>query len=291
MKKLINLLVFALISANVFCQGDTFDDEALFANEKYGNYLSLDKSTIQYVLPDLDKHIYCFIANDLLYVLAYRIDENEKDWKREYNDKIVNGVCYRKREWMLYYVDKTNNLIEASNVVQTDCRFATVVKDYGTHKSYDESYDLLLQKGLGDGQIRILNNGCVVMLLCNGYRSVGIDYDKEYRYNVVVIFVPNGDGTYTSTRFEPLNKKPRELCANDTLIISESENRIKLEFWNKMICDENEIPDGYSTYNSDTNDKIIKIPYKREFIATLNFDLYGKKVCYSGNFDLFQKND
>jgi len=275
MKNLINLLVFALlISANVFCQGDTFDDETPFANEKYANYLSLDKSTIQYVLPYLDKHIYCFIANDLLYVLAYRIDEDEKDWKREYNYKIVNDVSYRKREWMLYYVDKTNNLIEASNVVQTDCRFVSVVKDYGTHKSYSEgNYDLLIQKGLGDGQIRILNNGCVVMLLCNRYRSVGIDYNEEYNYNAIAIFVPNGDGTYISTRFEPLNKKPRELCANDTLIISESENRIKLEFWNKMICDENEKPDGYSTYNSDTNGKIIKIPFKREFIATLNFDL------------------
>jgi len=230
--------------------------------------------------------VYSFIANDNLYVLSYRVDEDINDWKEVTKwEKDADGtpIWNLKRELMLYRLNETiNTWYAASNIVQTDRQFGT---------EHLVNYDCLLQKGLGDGEVRILKNGCIVMLLCNEYNIDRGNVSDSYIYNSVDIFVPNSDGTFTATRFEPENKKTKqaELAASDTLKIYESGNSIKLEFWDKIICKENENPDGFVIYDSDTGGKKIKIYYKRKFFTLLNFEINDKKVYYSGTYKMTLK--
>jgi hypothetical protein len=230
------------------------------------------------------------VANNNLYVLSYRVDEYKNDWE---NPKFESGIkdkyWYSTRELILYRLNEANNTWSvASNVVQKDCQYAIVDKEFGTHQSYGNVQDFILKKGLTSGKIRILQNGCVVMLLGNYYCIPKYDYTEEYNYNAVAILVPNGDGTYTASRFEPENKKTKqaELAAGDTLKIYESGNTIKLEFWNKIICKENENPDGFVTRNSDSQGKTYRIYYKRTYFTTLNFEIIDKKVTYSGTYKM-----
>lgn len=127
----------------------------------------------------------------MLYVLAYRV-KDEKNWYGKITHDENNPKT--KRDLLLYRLDGAE-WIESSTVVQTDYELIGVEQDYGTHKSYGVvEYSRLLNKSLSLGQVRLLSNGCVVVLLTNEYitpESKGVNFN----YNAIAILVPNGNGT------------------------------------------------------------------------------------------------
>lgn len=280
MKRFIYLLALVLISINSF--GQQFND---FSPKCHGR----NDWTITDMIARSDLY-YSFVANNVGYALLYRMD-NSNNPIEKVDNTVNDGICiYPKtqRELLLYRQDEKGKWIEASNAVQVDSIYPIMDKDFGTHKSYGYCNDFMINKRDGYGQVRLLNNGWVVMLLGNNYSIAKYDYSDMFRYVSIAIFVPNGDGTYTATRFEPLNRKTiqPELSPSDTLKITESENGIKLEFWNKLSCNKNEKPDGYVIRTGDGG--TVKIPYKKATkpFAVMNFDLMGNGIHYSSDYKL-----
>jgi hypothetical protein len=255
MKRFIYLLALVLINTNIF--GQQFEDFSPNCSE-------IKAFAISDMIARSDL-FYSFVANNVGYALLYRMDSSNKTIEKvNYTDE--NGYGHTQKELVLYRHDETGKWIEASNIVQTDSIYPIMDKDFGTHKSYGYCNDFLMCRKWGHGQVHMLNNGWVVMLLGNSYSIAKYNYDDTYKYISIAILVPNGDGTYTATRFEPLNRETiqPELCPSDTLKIIESGIGIKLEFWNKMISGKN------------------------EKFATMNFNLMGNDIHYSGSYNLIQ---
>lgn len=207
-------------------------------------------------------HYYGFTVNNNIYILSYRSND-ESNWN--HHRSIVT-----KRDLLLYRkID--NNWVESSNIVRTD------YKDNHDTRNYDQ----YVTRGQSNGHVRVLNSGRIVMVITNqlGYNTTR----TRFNYNSVVIFTPNNDNTYTSTCFEPENKNTivPELCASDTLIISETNNVISLKIINKQYCSVNEIADGYVSKN--------KIPYKKKVIAIMEFKINKNNVEYYGQYKLTKK--
>lgn len=319
MKRIHYILIIIFFSTDLFSQYEYWGEKSIITKQEYQK---LEEKTFNDETKD---YIYGFIANNEFFVLAYRIDKEHK-WIKQEKEKVngwindttsvkyiedtsadtwikqeftklhlqPNGSYWdavtqtAKRDLILYRSKNGKNWVEASNTVQTDYRisghtFTFTEKDPKVFNFEYHSY--LITKGLGSGKVRILNNGCVLMLLCN-------EYNKYLQnYNAVVIFVPNFDKTYTATRFEPLKKETRvpELRAGDTLIIHETKNEIYLEFWERYVCKENENPDDFIIYNSDTGGKDYKVFYKRKLFTTLNFIINNGTVFYIGDYELISK--
>jgi len=252
MKNLISSFLILLASTNIF--GQTGQNN--FSHSKAivdGFYLD-----IEYDIRNTNTYFYGFINNDTVYALSYRSND-EENWE---NPKPENN--WRVGRDILLYRKDINGWVEASNVVQTDYTVATVDHDYGTHKSYSRHNWSILRYITEDGlgTVMKLKNGCVFMMLSNLYASTEIDDWEQFYFCSVVILVPNGDGTYTATHFEPLNKatKTPELSGTSCKeITTKNDNEINVEIYN------------------GTNKK-----------GTLNFTVANGNVYYSGDFKLAQ---
>lgn len=321
MKRIHSLLVLIFFCVGLNAQWDFWGEKSIILRN---DYQQLDESDFN---EEIEHSFYGFLSNDEFYVLAYRV-EKEPEWiikekkkakgwindttRISFIEDTVVGRWYKQefsmlnlkpdnsyydavkntsqRDLILYRSKDCRNWVEASNTAQIDYRVAGHTFTFTGEKPEVvnfEYHSFLINKALGSGKVRILNNGCVIMLLTNEYNR------HPQRYNAVVIFVPNGDSTYTATRFEPLQKETRvpELRAGDTLIINETNNEIELEFWERYESKENENPDGFIIYNSDTGGKDYKIFYKRELFTKLNFSVSNNgKVTYTGEYKLFQKD-
>ncbi len=318
MKKPITIFTILFVAVSASAQLDYFHNKSVITDSFY-----------QQTSPGGFKHltddfIYGFKKNEDFYVLAYDL-EPENEWIKQEkarvngwnSDRTVNvsyfnkdvkgwykqektimwtdketyyemGVKFtEKRDLVLYRSTDGKNWAKASNPVQTDYRISgwmfTFTEKDTTNENFDY-YSRVIKKGLGSGKLRVLNNGCVVMLLHNEYNG-----HLKYR-NAVAILTPNGDKSYTATRFEPLSegKRSPDLQAGDTLIIHEKGNDMVMEFWERYRCNENENPDGFFNYDSDTGGKVYKIFYRRELANTLTFTLNNGKVYYSGDYKLTQ---
>lgn len=250
-----NLLIIILIIFNTLLG---------FSQPTHYNDVSIVDNKNEVVNESSFSHYYGFTVNNNIYILSYRSND-ESNWN--HHRSIVT-----KRDLLLYH-KVGNNWVESSNIVQTD------YKDNHDTRNYDQ----YLTRGLSCGHVRVLNSGRIVMLITNqlGYNTTR----SIFKYNSVVIFIPNNNNTYTSTRFEPENKNTvvPELCASDTLIISETNNTISVKIVNKQYRSTNETPDGYTTKDN--------IPYKRKLITTLEFKINDNNVEYNGQYKLIKNND
>lgn len=292
MKKIIGLFVLLLLATNVFSQ-DYFDKESVILRYPNGN-----------IENQFDDYYYGFITNNKKYVLAYDADVDKSEWE---HDSYAKNP-FRSRELILYRFDD-NKWLKASNLAQTDYRTFETHIDYGTHTSSSQSVSYIKYRGLGNGMIRVLDNECVVMFITNRYQKPdkihtysqetkqytccdghkdGYIRNPRYDYNSIIIFVPNGDKTYIATRFEPENKRTNypELVVNELLKLTESENEIKIDIWNKEICEPEEADSSIiHTYESGRTKEVF---YKKKHFTTLRFDIYGTRVRYSGEYDLIK---
>lgn len=238
MKKIIGILILTLFNAFVFGQIDYFNDESV-VDVNYRDYIQKGN------LNGLDDFYYIFEANDTKYMLAY--DADEDDWKngREYvtDPKLTRSL-------ILYQFDGVDNWVKASNVIQVDYQDSEPYIYDGTkpHR-YTTSMNKIIKKGLGTGQIEIHESGCVVMTITNiyakpdkiyeynrsdnsyTYKGKQVEYYKiekpEYYYDAYVILVPNGDKTYTTTRFEPKDKRIDNFSKN--LKITKVDDKLMLD--------------------------------------------------------------
>ena len=264
MKKILYSITALILAANTYGQSLMFDNPAAIT-DTVDSGLGLGFARNEYD--------YFFRVNNMLYALSYRQNDGI-NWKNKSGEK-------HYRDLLLYRMKGVNDWVQASNVVQTDYLILT---------NWEQTYSKLNYISYGNyGRVLQLKNGCVLMLLANLYNTP----EKQqvlYNYNSVVIFVPEGNGNYVATRFEPINKKTRqpEISGTDSLKILESDNKIKFEIWRKNVCKENENPDGYTIYDSDTGGKKYKIYYKKEFFATLSFEISDKKVYYAGTYKMTQ---
>lgn len=300
MKKIIGLFVLLVITTNVFSQY-YFDKESavidIYSDIRNGNTNSITD------------FYYWFETNNEKYILAYDADVDKSKWEHDYYAKDP----YKSRELILYRFDD-NKWVKASNVVQVDYNTFKEHVNFETHGgSKTQCYSKINYRGLGQGMVKVLDNGCVLMFLTTDYKTVdrihnisskterctccdmhySVCYSSmiKYEYNAVVILVPNGDQTYTATRFKPANKitKHPELVVNELLKITESKNEIIIDIWNKEICESEEADSSIiHTYESGRTKEIF---YKKKHFTTLRFDIYGTKVCYSGEYNLIEKND
>lgn len=301
MKRLFGLFALILLATNVFGQSHYFDATSAVTHK----YIDIRDGDINGV----SDYYYGFETNNKKYVLSYRADVDKSEW--EHNSFAKDP--FRSRELVLYRFDGYDNWVKASNVVQVDYRDFEIDIDYGTHVNRSQTNSFIETRGLGNGMVKVLNNGCVVMFLtidyktvdkihtysqetkrytcCDGHKDGYVGSSPNYSYNAVVILVPNGDQTYTATRFEPVNKRTKypDLVVNELLKITESENEIKIDIWNKRICEAEEADSSIiHTYESGRTKEVF---YKKIHFTTLKFDIYGTKVCYSGEYDLIEKND
>lgn len=264
MKIILFSITILLLATNAYGQSLPFDKPAVIVDTVEG---ALHKGK-----PN-NNYDYYFRANDMLYALSYRQNDGI-NWRNKTGEK-------HYRDLLLYHMKGINDWVQASNVVQTDYLILT---------NWEQSSSKLNYISYGHfGKVLQLKNGCVLMLLANLYNTP----EKQqvlYNYNSIVIFVPEANGNYIATHFEPLTKKTRqpEISGTDSLKIDEADNEIKIEVWKKFICKENENPDSYTIYDSDTGGKKYKIYYKKEFITTLSFEISDKKVYYSGTYKMTQ---
>jgi len=270
MKIILYSIAVLILATNAYGQSLMFDKPAAITDTTnilyYGNRYSNKKYDYNYN--------YWFFANNMLYALSYRQNDGI-DWRNKSGEK-------QYRDLLLYRMIGIGNWIQASNVVQKDYLILTTGQETSSKLNYI-SYG-------NYGKVIQLMNGSVLMLLSNIY-TVPESQSNLFYYTSVVIFIPNGDGTFGTTRFEPLNKKTKrpEISGTDSLKIDESDNKIKIEVWKKFICKENENPDGYTIYDSDTGGKKYKIYYKKELFTTLSFEISDKKVNYSGTYKMTQR--
>lgn len=288
MKKIIGILVLVLFNTIVFGQTYYFHHISVFHKDYH-----LD----DYRKGDIPPLHYWFEANNKKYVLAYDVDENN------YNNARYVGDT---RNLILYRFDGVNNWVKASNVVQVDYEKSEAYIDYGTHKSYGRHESKIIKRGLGNGSINILESGCVVMFItntfskpdkvhtfsqktktytcCDGHKN-GVR-NPSYDYNAVVILVPNGDNTYTATRFEPEDKRNNDFTPE--LKIIESENQIKIDvFTFHSITDKSEKGDTVVVRTTERDEKI-----STSYYSTLVFDIQQDKtvkVLTSGKLNLIKK--
>ncbi|MDA3780961.1 MAG: hypothetical protein PF487_12190 [Bacteroidales bacterium] len=300
MKKTIGILILALFSTTVFGQLVHFDRESVVISEHQGIIRSGG-------FKGVSDFYYNFETNNKKYILAYNADEN--DWKRGKKDVRDPELT---RELILYRFDGVDNWVKASNVVQVDYEDSEPEIDYGTHIGYGIRESKLITRGLGSGCVKILESGCVIMVLTNKYTKPDrvYSYSREtdtysynghkvdkidiytenssYDYNAVVIFVPNGNKTYTATRFEPKDKRNKDFSPN-----------IKItEIGDKIMID---IPTYHQTNDKSTADTCVvyqgerekgTVCYNKKKYATLLFEIQPDntvKVLASGKLDLIEK--
>lgn len=287
MKELYTLLIASLLTFNALGQDNIFGEPSRIFDWTVG------MGTFR---EDFD---YFFDANNSKYFLAYDTiqgydsAENNK-YNRKYS-RITSKNMSAKRDLVLYRKISSNNWIKASNVVQTDYDKCDSF-DASDLRFYDSEHSFIKIRAFGSGNVFVLENGCVIMFITNEYlKEHDVNIFETYKYNSIIVFIPNFlDGTYTATRFEPIEKKTKNayLQTKDTndVKITTVNNNIKIEIWSKIRCGENEKYDGFIINDSDTNGKKIKVYYKRDINTTLNFTINNNIVDYSGTYGLIKTN-
>lgn len=274
MKKILNLiLLFVFCTTIAKAQDNDFEDPSVIDSKIF----TINLNTFD----DLCYNFYGFKMNGIMYILSYRSND-ESNWM--YPKRVEEKRNFVNRDMILYSSDGLGWKI-ASNIIQTDYRFASLQFDYGTHLvTNSENYDVLLTKGISSGNICVTNNGYVVMILTNKYSYVNFNQKivKTYTYNSVVIMKANGNGTYKATRFEPQNKltKYPKLAANDKLDVEIINNKILIKCWNKIQVTDNGKFDGYFTLEG----KVTSIKYRRKLTDELTFIISGEDVIQSTIF-------
>jgi hypothetical protein len=297
MKKLFGILILVLFSTTVFGQADYFNDESVVISER-------QEIIRNGGINGVSNFYYNFVTNNKKYLLAY--DADEEDWKR---GREYTTDPRLTRNLILYRFDGVDNWVKASNVVQIDYEDSEPHIDYGTHKSYGRSESKIKKRGLGSGMVKVLESGCVVMVITNTYRKPdkihtysqetksytccdghknGIVENLDYNYNAVVIFVPNGDKTYTATRFEPEDKKNNDFSMN--LEINEIDNKIMIDINTYHQAKDESKADTCVVFQGE-RDKVKKC-FDIENYATLLFKIQPDnkvKVLASGKLNLVEK--
>jgi hypothetical protein len=225
MGKINVLITFLFITSNVF--GQTFYDIALVEDKQGMN--DIQNLTVNDINEKLRTYHYGFWVNDTLYVLSYRANDGI-DWV----NFVSAGSDWRKeRDLLLYRRNKINNeWVEASDIVQTDYEFLTGNSTHGYNKFFYISYPDVSGKS-GYGKVLQLKNGCVIMLIINNYGESDLNGSVNYCYCSVVLLVPNGNGTFTATRFEPsdkLTKTPELIGAYCTENQNTKMDKIEIDF-------------------------------------------------------------
>jgi hypothetical protein len=275
MGKINVLITFLFITSNVF--GQTFYDIALVEDKQGMN--DIQNLTVNDINKKLSTYHYGFWTNYTLYVLSYRANDGI-DW----SDFAGADSDWRKdRDLLLYRRDKiNNNWVAASNVVQTDYEFQAGNNKHGYNKFFYISYpDAYGKKGYG--KVLQLKNGCVFMLIINNYGESEKNESINYCYCSVVILAPNGNGTYTATRFEPLNKRTKspELYG---AYCKENQNTNK----DKIEIDFNDGNDYYGKLNFTIIDASVN--YINGELTFSNSDNNGDKNYHSKDFKLIRTN-
>ena len=157
----------------------------------------------------------CIINNDLLSRLnneSLSFIKNGKVYVLTYEPYI-----YGKRKLYLYQRIDHNQWVKASGIVQIDdnqTSITTVSVQYG----YEDK--------LGFSSVDVLQNGIVVMFIANT-----IKHNKgELKYNNIVLFMPQSDGTYNFITYTPLDYKtrfPNHVIVDDGITVTGNEIKIK----------------------------------------------------------------
>jgi hypothetical protein len=200
MKKLIVLFVLLLSISNVFSQTYTY----------FGDPSKVLSNRIKDNGPN-NENDYFFVANNVTYLVAYDAKDNT------YMNSISPTNLAKKRNLFIYKRDSSNNWVKASDIIQTD------YKKFGRYDAlnirfFNPEHHYLVQRGLGYGDVHVLKNNNVVLILTNEYR----EEEATYRYNSIIFLLLNADGMYGATCFEPLDKKT--LPAETAKIIVEGKN-------------------------------------------------------------------
>jgi hypothetical protein len=242
-----------------------------------------------------------FKVNGTIYAISYE-DTTYVKYTTIYQDRYAMYSTKAETKYVFLYRRDTNGWVKVSDTIQTDYNKAVSLGLNAEKTHYDDAFlhsqirNHTTKIGLNTGYtgneygyVYQLKNGSVFMLIPTEFEDTRINNNSPYVYNRAVFFIPKGDGTYTISEFEPINKTTRqpELYSNmDKLDITENDNGIKVEIWIKAKLLENEKPDGIQTYQSERRE--VKIPYKIKLFRTLNFKTNNGKAYYSGDYLLTQ---
>ena len=144
-----------------------------------------------------DDFYYGFETKDgAKYVLAYRKGQGTFD-----TDELTADNNYRHTKDLVLHRWINNDWIEASNVVQTDHRFkSTYINKYGIECITTNNMSYIIFKGLSDGFVDIQSKGNVIMKITNMRTTTNENGNSRELYYNLIVFQPNGDGTYKATQ-------------------------------------------------------------------------------------------
>lgn len=173
-----------------------------FINNTYtqGSLCYFDDTAIVNQKVICKRQCYNFNANDIEYIVSYSANE---DFNCDYtHDCSRNLYLYR-------WDSLKNSWIIASDIIQTDYTIYMGNKSMLlkiTSNNYDDARNVRKQR------IKVLNNGCIILLLENYYIEPA-DMGRFKTYNSIIVLVPDGN-KFKSTRFELYDNKCKNFPYN-----------------------------------------------------------------------------
>lgn len=195
--KTIILITCLLISINVRGQvdGSTHFLDSSIITKKYVGEINSENSNAFLI-----NYYYGFKLNNKIFILSYE----------------PNSLSHNNRNLKLYSSDDYKNWVEASSdVIQTDYQHSI--------NNDNRNIDQYISKGMGNGLVKILNNGCILIIITNKFTNFNYKNEHDevliYKYNSVIILIPNKDNNYSVIKYTPTKNNPEILINNKSKII------------------------------------------------------------------------